>query len=76
MQGDGAVYTGTRKEWWWQMPARTAEIIDLQAHRRARESRSLQADPSLPMMASFPAMTWVPVWFVPVLFVGTTSLAG
>nr|WP_180882788.1 hypothetical protein [Mesorhizobium loti] len=58
------------------MPAQTAEIIDLQAHRRAREIRGLQADPSFLTMTSIPAMAWVPVWFVPVLFVGTPSLAG
>ena len=55
------------------MPAASAQVIDFQAYRNSR--RPQQAGPAsdmpVAMMPWMTAMAWVPVWFVPVYFVGS-----
>ncbi|MDW6026286.1 hypothetical protein SAZ10_31455 [Mesorhizobium sp. BAC0120] len=60
------------------MSAASAKVIDFQAYRNARLAE--QAAPSIsmpmPMMPALPTVAWLPVWFMPVYFIGTGRMAG
>jgi len=60
------------------MAAQTAKIIDLDEHRRLRRAELAhdRAYDSLPLTPAASAMTWMPVWFVPVFFVGSPANLG
>lgn len=50
------------------MTAQTAQIIDLEEHRKARRG-DLRRDPAFEERQFMPAMVMVPVWFVPTFIV-------
>jgi hypothetical protein len=60
------------------MSAQTAKIIDFQERRAARQrERTMNAaGNALLQMPPMVAMTWVPVWFVPVFFAGSPAQFG
>ena len=60
------------------MSAQTAKIIDLDERRRAKQSERTSNGGEGPgyLVPPLFAMTWVPVWFVPVFFTGNYSKAG
>lgn len=59
------------------MLAASAKVIDFQAYRSARlaQQTAPAGSTAMPMMTMMPGMAWVPVWYMPVYFVGTGSSA-
>lgn len=51
------------------MAAQTAQIIDLEEHRRARRAE-IAPDRTYEPRFLAPSMVMVPVWFVPTFFIG------
>jgi len=60
------------------MSAASAKVIDFQAYRSARlaQQPAPSSSMTMPMMPVLPAVTWLPVWFMPVYFIGTSQTAG
>lgn len=48
------------------MSVQGAKIIDLEEWRQSRRNSAAQSMPAVSQFAAPFAMTWVPVWFVPV----------
>jgi hypothetical protein len=59
------------------MSAATAKVIDFQAYRSARlaEQRPASNGVAMPVMPMFAPMAWLPLWFVPMYFVGAANPA-
>lgn len=55
------------------MSAQSAKVVSLEAFRNARNSHAMRAPEAIPVMPGPPAMTWIPVWFVPVFWAGTPT---
>jgi hypothetical protein len=56
------------------MSAASAKVIDFQAYRSSRQAQQAATVSDMPiatMMPGMTAMAWVPVWFVPVFFIGS-----
>ena len=59
------------------MSAATAKVIDFQAYRSAKlaEQRPASSGMTMPAMPMVAPMAWLPVWFVPMYFVGAMNPA-
>jgi hypothetical protein len=59
------------------MSAASAKVIDFQAYRNARlaQQPAPSSSMAMPMMPALPAVTWLPVWFMPVYFIGSGQTA-
>ena len=56
------------------MSAQAANVVSLDAFRHARNAQHSARAPEAPfMMAGVAPVAWVPVWFMPVYWVGTPS---
>lgn len=54
------------------MSAQAANVVSLDAFRHARNARHSTHTPEAPLMMPAP-VAWVPVWFMPVYWVGAPS---
>jgi len=59
------------------MSAATAKVIDFQAYRSARlaQQPAQSSGMAMPVMPMLTPMAWLPVWFVPMYFVGAANPA-
>jgi hypothetical protein len=56
-----------------KMSAQSANVVSLDAFRHARNARHSTSEPEAPFFTPVAPMAWVPVWFMPVYWVGTPS---
>ncbi|QND58763.1 hypothetical protein [Mesorhizobium huakuii] len=55
------------------MSAQAANVVSLDAFRHARNAQHSTRSPEAPLMMPGAPVAWVPVWFMPVYWVGTPS---
>ena len=57
------------------MATSTAKVIDLQSYRADREARLRPPAAEVPANATSMPFAWVPIWVMPVYFVGSQPTA-